>query len=104
MGKYPRRKQKRLAEKLLHIRLGLNLSQNEILRHLGFEDELSRTNISNYELGQREPPLYVLLRYARIANIWMDVLVDDELDLPNDLPSSKKHEGLKRVSAKGKKR
>jgi len=35
MGKYPRRKQKRLAEKLLQIRLALGLSQNEMLRRLG---------------------------------------------------------------------
>jgi transcriptional regulator with XRE-family HTH domain len=96
MGKYPRRKQERLAEKLLHIRVALGLSQNEMLRHLGLEDEISRTNISNYELGQREPPLYVLLAYARAANVWLDVLVDDELDLPVRLPSSKRHEGMRR--------
>ena len=96
MGKYPRRKQKRLAEKLLQIRLSLGLSQNEMLRHLGLEDEISRTNISNYELGQREPPLYVLLAYARAANVWLDVLVDDELELPFRLPSPKRHEGVRR--------
>ena len=95
MGKYPRRKQERLAEKLLRIRLALGLSQNEMLRHLGAEEHLYRTNISNYELGEREPPLYVLLSYARLANVWMDVLVDDELDLPDELPSKQKHEGVR---------
>lgn len=65
---------------------------------MGLENEISRTNISNYELGEREAPLYVLLRYARVANVWLDVIVDDELDLPDKLPSSKKHEGLKRMS------
>jgi transcriptional regulator with XRE-family HTH domain len=96
MGKYPRRKQERLAGKLLQIRLALGLSQNEMLRHLGLEEDISRTNISNYELGQREPPLYVLLAYARAANVWIDVLVDDALELPVRLPSSKRHEGLRR--------
>lgn len=96
MGKYPRRKQERLAEKLLQIRLALGLSQNEMLRQLGAEEQLYRTNISNYELGEREPPLYVLLEYARLANVWMDVLVDDELDLPAKLPAKTKHEGVRR--------
>ena len=91
MGKYPRRKQKRLPEKLLQIRLALGLSQNEVLRAIGAEDDLYRTNISNYELGEREPPLFVLLGYARIAGICLDVLVDDELDLPAKLPSKPKH-------------
>ena len=100
MGKYPRRKQERLAEKLLQIRLALGLSQNEMLRQLGAEEYLYRTNISNYELGEREPPLYVLLEYARLANVWMDVLVDDELDLPSKLPAKTKHEGVKRRQSK----
>jgi transcriptional regulator with XRE-family HTH domain len=91
MGKYPRRKQKRLHEKLLQIRLALGLSQNDVLRAIGAGDDLYRTNISNYELGEREPPLFVLLGYARIAGVCLDVLVDDELDLPAKLPSKPKH-------------
>lgn len=91
MGKYPRRKQKRLPAKLLQIRLALGLSQNDVLRAIGAEDDLYRTNISNYELGEREPPLFVLLGYARIAGVCLDVLVDDELDLPAKLPSKPKH-------------
>jgi transcriptional regulator with XRE-family HTH domain len=91
MGKHPRRKQERLAEKLLQIRLALGLSQNEILRAIGAEEDLYRTNISNYELGEREPPLYVLLGYARLAGVCLDVIVDDELDLPVKLPGTRKH-------------
>jgi transcriptional regulator with XRE-family HTH domain len=91
MGKRPRRKQERLPEKLLQIRVALGLSQNEILRAIGAEDELYRTNISNYELGEREPPLFVLLGYARVANVCTDVLIDDELDLPDKLPAKSKH-------------
>jgi transcriptional regulator with XRE-family HTH domain len=91
MGRYPRRKQKRLAEKLLQIRLALGLSQNEMLRRLGAEDDLYRTNISNYELGEREPPLYILLGYARLAGVCLDVIVDDDLNLPAKLPYKPKH-------------
>jgi transcriptional regulator with XRE-family HTH domain len=99
MGRSARRRQERLAEKLLQIRLALGLSQNGILDHLGLTDDLYRNNISSYERGEREPPLHALLSYARAAGVWVDVLIDDELDLPEKLPSSKKHEGIKRASA-----
>jgi transcriptional regulator with XRE-family HTH domain len=95
MGRHPRRKQERLAEKLLRIRLSLGLSQNEMLKHLGIEESLYRTSISNYELGDREPPLYVLLSYARAANVFVDALIDDELNLPETIPARTKSEGIK---------
>jgi transcriptional regulator with XRE-family HTH domain len=98
MGKNPRRRQGRLAEKLLQIRLRLGLSQNEMLRHLGVEEIIARTSISNYELGDREPPLYILLEYARSVNVFVDVIIDDELDLPEKLPASTKSEGVRRRS------
>ena len=34
------------------------------------------------QLGKNEPALPILLRYARIAGVTVDVLIDDELDLP----------------------
>jgi transcriptional regulator with XRE-family HTH domain len=85
MGRSSRRKQKRLAEKLLQIRLSLGLSQDGMLRHLGLEDDLYRTNISSYERGEREPPLFALLAYARSVGISTDVLIDDALELPAKL-------------------
>ena len=94
MGRKPRRKQRRLGEKLLQIRLSLDLSQNELLRQMGLDEEFTRTNISNYELGQREPPLYVLLQYAHLAGLCLDVLVDDDLEVPKRLPSVPKHRGV----------
>lgn len=87
----PRPKPERLAEKLLQIRSALGLSQSEMLRRLGFDDELWYTQISAYETGRREPPLVILLEYARAANVSTDVLIDDELDLPARLPSKPKH-------------
>lgn len=80
----------RLAEKLSRIRGGLDLSQNEMLRKLGFESRYNRTTISGYELGEREPPLPVLLRYAQVANICLDVLVDDERELPKTIPAKRR--------------
>lgn len=105
MGQAPRPKPKRLAEKLLQVRSALGLSQNEMIRHLGLADVLTQKRISAFELGEREPSLPVLLEYARVAGVWVDVLIDDELDLPASLPASPKSEGvpLKQSSRKKKK-
>jgi transcriptional regulator with XRE-family HTH domain len=96
MGRSARPKPTRLAEKLLQIRLALGLSQNGMLRHLEFDQDLFQGSVSGYELGTREPPLPVLLKYAQIAGVWIDVLVDDALDLPKKLPASPKSEGIRR--------
>jgi transcriptional regulator with XRE-family HTH domain len=88
MGKTARERPERLAEKLKQIREGLGLSQNEMLVSLGLEGKLSRTAISGYELGTSEPTLPTLLKYSRLAGIHMEVLVDDELDLPERLPAT----------------
>lgn len=85
MGRYHRQKPARLAEKLLHVRRALGLSQNEMIRRLDLEGEITQSRISGYELGTREPSLPTLLRYARIVGISTDVFIDDELDLPNKL-------------------
>lgn len=85
----PRQKPLRLAEKLLCIRTALGLSQNEMIRRLGFEGELIQAHISAYERRRenRVPPLGVVLQYARCAGVEMEVLVDDSFDLPETLPS-----------------
>jgi transcriptional regulator with XRE-family HTH domain len=98
MGSRARPKPARLSEKLLQIRLALDLSQDGMLRHLGLNESHFRSAISGYELGTREPPLQVLLAYARSANVYVDALIDDYIDLPKKLPSPKKSEGVKRAS------
>jgi hypothetical protein len=60
------------------------------------EDVLYQSNVSGFEVGERDPSLPVLLRYARVAGVCVDVLIDDELDLPEKLPGMPKHEGVKR--------
>jgi len=92
----PRPKPERLAEKLLQIRTTLGISQPELHRRLGVEDLVEYHIISRYERGTREPPLMILLEYARLANVYVDALIDDELDLPDKLPSPKKSEGVRR--------
>lgn len=96
MGKAQRPRPARLAEKLAAIRNELGLSQNELLSRLGLADEFGRNYISAFELGTREPPLPVLLRYAQVAGVWIDVLVDDELYLPEKLPANPKSEGIRK--------
>lgn len=73
---------KRLAEKLKLIRIELGLTQSELLSKLGFSEFIFQGNISQYETGRREPPLPVLLKYARLVSISVDVLIDDNLNLP----------------------
>ena len=99
MGSISRTKATRLGEKLLRIRLELGLSQNGMLERLGFGEELFRSNVSQYELGTREPPLPVLLEYARAAGVYVDDLIDDEFDLPDKIPGTVRHEGIRRKAA-----
>ena len=80
----------RLAKKLKKIRLDLDLSQNQILERLGFSEQLFRSNISQYERGHRVPSPPVLLAYARLANVNLAVLIDDDLDLPAKLVEARK--------------
>jgi transcriptional regulator with XRE-family HTH domain len=95
MSRYARTKPKRLAEKLLHIRMTLNLSQNEMIRRLGLEDQLTQSRISGYELGTREPSLPTLLCYGRVAGVCVDYLIDDRLNIPKTLPGRLLHRSPK---------
>ncbi|HKB68294.1 MAG TPA: helix-turn-helix transcriptional regulator [Pyrinomonadaceae bacterium] len=88
---------KRLGKKLAAIRKRLELSQNGMVRRLGLRDKLTREEISAYERGVRQPSLPTLSRYAEIAGIWMDVLVKDDLDLPEKFPSRTKSQGIQRL-------
>lgn len=88
MGHARRPQPARLAEKLLQIRQRLGLSQSQMLQRLGdTKTRLHAPHISGYESGKREPPLIVLLRYAQAANVPVEVLIDDEQELPERLPA-----------------
>jgi len=45
---------------------------------LGLDNEFARNYVAGYERGTREPTLNVLLKYARLAGISTDILIDDE--------------------------
>lgn len=101
MGKAARQRPARLAEKLLAIRNSLGLSQNGMVRRLGLEGELLREDISRFERGVGgEPPLGILLRYARVISAtgcgeFLEALIDDALNLPDKLPAVPKERGSK---------
>lgn len=82
MGRKSRLRVQKLPEKLQKIREKLQLSQNEMLRLLEFKELNDRSVISAYERGEREPPLPIVLRYARVAGVNVEFLIDDELELP----------------------
>ena len=88
MGTRPRHRPERLGEKLLEIRNALGLSQTELLRRLEADEDLAYPRISEYESGKREPPLWILLAYARAAGVHLEDIVDDDMDLPNKLPGN----------------
>jgi len=80
MGRSRRNKPVKLSQKLLAIRKRLRMSQTEMARAL--ELKVHYSAVSNYELGTREPDLIIVLRYARLAGVPMETLVDDKLNLP----------------------
>ena len=83
MGKNKVEGPERLAEKLLSVRLKLGLSQPEMGEALGqYGMERGGSSIRAYENGDRLPPHLVALAYARLAKFSMDLLIDDERDLP----------------------
>ena len=74
-----RRKPKRLGEKLLAIRVKLEVSQSQLATLLDFDKGVPR--ISAYERGTREPDLLLLLKYSELAHISINVLADDSQEL-----------------------
>jgi transcriptional regulator with XRE-family HTH domain len=60
----------------------------------------AKAHVYRFETGQREPSLLVLLEYARVANVSVEALIEDEVDLPDKLPASPRSEGLRRAGAR----
>lgn len=96
MGGAKRQLPRRLPSKLRIIREALGYTQEEMVKRLGLEGKVPRSYLSRFEAGEREPPLEVLLKYSELARVWINALVDDDVDLPKKLPSARMHEGLKR--------
>jgi transcriptional regulator with XRE-family HTH domain len=102
MGRSRRPRPARLAAKLLQIRAQLGLTQEQMLERLNYhKSPLYSSQISDFEQGKREPPLLVLLQYAKVVGVPMEVLVDDAIDLPAGLHEKPGYEWvLKRVRRK----
>ncbi len=92
MGRQPRPRPARLAEKLRHIRLSMGLSQSQMMKLLELDTRLFASAVSGYEIGKREPPIPVLLKYARVAGVTMEELADDEMNLPKRLPTRRRQQ------------
>jgi transcriptional regulator with XRE-family HTH domain len=100
---HARRRPERLAEKLKKIRNTLGLSQTELHKSLGVDEDIPYTRISDYELGKNEPTLLVLLEYARVAGVHLETIVHDGLDLPVKLPGTVKYEPRNQPRSKRRK-
>ena len=83
---HSRPRPKHLAKKMLQIRLSLGVSQGEMVRRLGVQNLIDHTTISKYELNKNEPPLVILLAYARLIGIPVEQIIDDELELTICIP------------------
>ena len=77
---HARNRPDRLAEKLLQIRKAFGLSQRELAKRLG--NYRTHHHISKYERGKSVPPIEVVLAYSRVANVLIEQIVDDDVDLP----------------------
>ncbi len=82
-GSKRRPRPKKLAGKLLAIRQELGLTQAGMAKRLSrIPSPPDSAMISRYERDEREPSLFALLAYARLAGVAVDVLIDDRLTLP----------------------
>ena len=76
---------KKLGKKMRQIRENLGMSQRQIVDALNYKDTpLRASQISQYENGQREPTMMLVLAYARLAGISTDVLIDDKQNIPRN--------------------
>ena len=74
-----REKPMRLASKLKAIRESLGVSQTGMKHLLNYPGPYTR--VSEWELGKRQPPMTIVLAYARAARVQMEQIVDDQLEL-----------------------
>jgi len=82
---------KKLARKLLQIRMQLGLSQTDMVKALKYDGFLRPAQISQFESGRREPALALLLAYGKLAGVCLDVLANDRLKLTDYCPKCPKN-------------
>jgi hypothetical protein len=72
---------KNLPKKLKEIRVRAGLTKTAIIRALPYKPPLYPSQISQFERGERQPPLLLMLAYAELGGTCLCVLADDELSL-----------------------
>lgn len=84
MGRARVEQPQKIAQKLRQIRLNLEMTQEEMANTLEKNNNLKiyRGYVGLFEIGERIPSILTILAYARIAKIPMEILCDDELELP----------------------
>jgi hypothetical protein len=80
-----------------------------MVSRLGLTEELNPSDISAFERDpankwSREPALPHLLRFARVAGVPVEVLIDHELDLPGKLAPDPMHGVVRRPAQAENKR
>lgn len=86
---------KEMPKKLKFIRNHFELTLDELskaleaeLKLLGFpEIKVYTGGITEFEKGKREPQIPVLLAYAHLAGVYVDILINDDLEMPKYLSS-----------------
>lgn len=110
MGTKRRPQPARLPEKLRVIRARLGLSQEQMVGRLDYHaSPLYPSQLSLFEQGKREPPILVLLQYARAISTtgrgeFLEALLDDEMDLPRALPADPAKSNLHKSRTRSGKR
>lgn len=93
MGRQRRPQPKYLARKLRAIRETLEIGQAEMARQLGkVPGNPDGAMVSRFERGEREPNLFVIVAYARVAGINAQVIIDDDWtvrELVEQMPKKK---------------
>ena len=68
--------------KLRQIRLKAGLSQTALIKALDYKAKrLYPSHISQFERGERQPPLLLVVAYAEFGGTCLCVLANDELSL-----------------------
>lgn len=82
MGRGKADQPKYLALKLKGIRNKLGLTQEEMANAIEKQGvKIYRGYIGLYEVGERTPPLLIILAYSKISGVSTDCLINDELEL-----------------------
>jgi transcriptional regulator with XRE-family HTH domain len=75
---------KLLAKKLKLIRTQVGVGQKEMAQLLtSTQSAPDGAMVSRFERGEREPNLFVIVAYARLARVSTDVLIDDQWSIGN---------------------